>query len=81
MRGPGMTSRGMRWAFLFGLLLFAGLPKNVPCGYPGAGECQHLGKWRAMCTPYELEPYVFYLIELVANRDVGFAYSIGEECR
>lgn len=75
-----MTSSGMRWAFLFGFLLAIALPKRVPCGVPGA-ECTHQGKWRTMCTPYELEPFGFYLLEVAFRRDIGFAYSTGEDCR
>jgi len=75
-----MTSSGMRWAFLFGALLALSLPKRVPCGVPNA-ECTRQGQWRTMCTPYELEPFGFYLLELALQRDIGFAYSTGEDCR
>lgn len=75
-----MTSSGMRWAFLFGFVLAIALPKRVPCGVPFE-ECTHQGKWRTMCTPYELEPFGFYLLELAFRRDIGFAYTTGEECR
>ena len=30
---------------------------------------------------YEIEPWVFYGLEQLFSRDVGFAYSSGEECR
>lgn len=71
-----MTTSGMRWMFLFGFLLAFALPKHVPCGYPGGEPCQ-----RAMCTPYEVEPFGFYLLERAFQRDIGFAYSSGEDCR
>ena len=80
MRHPSMTSRGTRIAFLFGLVVAFMLPKRVECGYPG-GTCGHAGKWRTTCTDYEIEPLEFYAIELVVNRDVGFAYSSGDDCR
>ncbi|MDQ3368019.1 MAG: hypothetical protein M3680_21545 [Myxococcota bacterium] len=80
IRARGMTSSGMRWAFLLGFLMAFALPKRVPCGVPGR-TCTQQGEWRLMCTPYELEPFGFYLLELVARRDIGFAYSTGEACR
>ncbi len=81
IRGRGMTSSGMRWAFLFGVILALALPKQVDCGYAGADGCQTQGKWRTMCTVYEVEPLGFYFLELVFRRDIGFAYSTGEDCR
>jgi hypothetical protein len=75
-----MTSSGRRWAFLFGLAIVFALPKRVECGYPG-GTCTHRNERREMCTAYEVEPFGFYWIEYVAGRDVGFAYSSGEDCR
>ena len=76
-----MTSSGRRWAFLIGALIAFALPKKVECGFPGAGTCSHAGPRGALCTPYEVEPWGFYLVELVANRDIGFAYSTDEDCR
>lgn len=78
---PAMTTRGRRIAFAVGALIAFALPKHVECGYPG-GTCQHAGRSRGeVCTSYEIEPWGFYLIELVADRDVGFAYSSGDDCR
>jgi hypothetical protein len=75
-----MTTSGRRWAALFGLTLAFMLPKKVECGYPD-GRCTTVtSRWRESCTPYEVEPFGFYLIESVAHRDVGFAYS-DEDCR
>ncbi len=74
-----MTSSGRRWAFFIGLLVAFALPKRVECGYPGA-TCQHVVGKEA-CSSYEVEPWGFYLIEYVAGRDVGFAYSSGDDCR
>jgi hypothetical protein len=71
----------MRWAFLFGVVLALALPKRVECGYPGAEDCRRQGKWRTMCTAYELEPFGIYLLELAFRRDIGFAYSTDEDCR
>lgn len=76
-----MTSSGMRWAFLFGVLIALALPKRVECGYPDARSCQVEGKWRTMCTAYEVEPFGFFLVELAFKRDIGFAYSSGADCR
>ncbi len=78
---PRMTTRGRTWAFAFGILIVLGLPKHVDCDHPGASECSHPGTFRRTCTSYEVEPFGFYLIELVARTDVGFAYSSGELCR
>jgi hypothetical protein len=77
-----MSTSGMRWALLFGFAVAFALPKRVECGYPGGrGTCTHQGAFRTVCTPYELEPFGLYLLELVAKRDVGFAYSTDEDCR
>jgi hypothetical protein len=76
-----MTTRGRRIAFAIGALVAFALPKHVDCGYPG-GTCQHAGgRHGEVCTSYEIEPWGFYLIELVADRDIGFAYSSGDDCR
>ena len=76
-----MTSRGRMIAALCGALIAFALPKRVDCGFPG-GSCQHPGSLRGeVCTPYEIEPWGLYLIEHLAGRDVGFAYSSGEDCR
>ncbi|MDQ3301425.1 MAG: hypothetical protein M3619_32995 [Myxococcota bacterium] len=80
IRTRGMSSSGMRWAFLFGVVLAIALPKRVPCGVPGI-ECAVEGRWRTLCTSYELEPFGFYLLELAFHRDIGFAYTTGQECR
>jgi len=76
-----MTSGGMRWAFLFGVVLALALPKQVDCGYPGAPDCTIEGRWAMMCKAYEVEPFAFYLLELAFKRDIGFAYSRGADCR
>jgi hypothetical protein len=76
-----MTTRGRRIALLVGVLIAFALPKRVECGFPG-GFCQHAGRHHGeVCTFYEVEPWGFYLIEYVAGRDVGFAYSSGDDCR
>ena len=77
-----MTSSGRRWALLIGILVAFALPKHVECGYPGATCASHPGVLRTVsCTPYELEPWGFSLVEQVLGRDVGFAYTSGEDCR
>jgi hypothetical protein len=75
-----MTSSGRRIAFFVGMLIAFAIPKKIECGFPG-GVCQHPGPSRSTCTPYEVEPWGFYLIEYIAGRNVGFAYSSDEECR
>lgn len=80
MNHPSMTTRGRQIAFAIAVVAALALPRRVDCGYPG-GICGHAGKWRTTCTPYEVEPLAFYLIELVAHRDVGFAYTSGDDCR
>jgi hypothetical protein len=80
MRHPSMTTRGTRLAFVVAVAIAFFLPKRVECGFPGA-TCGHAGRWRTICTDYEIEPLGFYVIELAARRDVGFAYSAGDDCR
>jgi len=80
MRHPSMSTRGTRMAFALAVAIAFLLPKRVECRYPGA-TCSHPGRWRTTCTDYEIEPLGFYVIELVAHRDVGFAYSSGDDCR
>lgn len=76
-----MTTRGRTIAFILGAIIAFLLPKRVDCGFPG-GTCTHAGHLRGeLCTDYEVEPWGFYLIEHVVHRDVGFAYSSGEDCR
>lgn len=74
-----MTSHGTRIALATAVLIALALPKRVECSYPG-DSCGHTGKGRTICTGYEIEPFGFYLIELVAHRDVGFAYQTGDDC-
>jgi hypothetical protein len=73
-----MTSNGRRLAGLIAVVIAFCLPKRVECGYPG-GTCERIIEHRA-CHPYELEPLGFYAIEYVLGRDVGFAYSTGDDC-
>jgi hypothetical protein len=75
-----MTLRGRQMAFAFAVLIAFALPRRVDCGYPGA-TCGHAGKWRTICTSYEVEPLGFYVIELAVQRNVGFAYTTGDDCR
>jgi hypothetical protein len=74
-----MTTRGRQLAALFGLVIVFFLPKRVDCGYPEA-TCGHAGMFHTHCTDYEVEPLGFYLLEYVFKRDIGFAYSSGEDC-
>jgi len=75
-----MTTRGTRLAMVFAMVIVCFLPKRVDCGWPG-GECAKPGRFRQMCSPYEVEPLGFFAIEYILHRDIGFAYSSGEECR
>jgi hypothetical protein len=80
VRHPSMSTRGTRIAFVIAIVLVGLLPKRTECSYPGA-TCGHAGRWRTTCTDFEIEPLGLYLLELVVKRDVGFAYSTGEDCR
>ena len=73
-----MTSNGRRIAGLIGVLIAFALPKRVECGYPG-GTCERIVDNRT-CRAYEIEPFGFYLLENVFDRDIGFAYSHGDDC-
>jgi hypothetical protein len=75
----GLSTRGMRLAYLFGLTLAFFLPKRVDCGVPDV-QCNRRDSLGLLCHGYELEPWGFYGLELVTHRDIGFAYSHGEEC-
>jgi hypothetical protein len=66
-------------AFFIAVLIAFALPKRVECDYPGA-ECA-LMVGRDQCKHYEIEPWVFYGIEHLLDRDFGFAYSSGDDCR
>ena len=77
MNHPRMTSSGRRIAFLIAVMIVFLLPKRVVCGSPDA-SCVAPGE---RCTPYEVEPLGFYLLEHLAKRDVGFAYKSGADCR
>lgn len=73
-----MSSNGRRIAGLIGILIAFALPKRVECGYPG-GTCERLVEHRT-CRWYEIEPFGFFLLENVFDRDIGFAYSSGDDC-
>jgi hypothetical protein len=79
MRHPSMSTRGTHLAFAIAVVIALLLPKRVDCGYPGA-TCGHQGRWRTICTDFEIEPLGLYVIELIARRDVGFAYTRGDDC-
>ncbi len=79
MNPPRMTSSGRRLAFFVAVLIAFALPKRVECSFPGQ-ECAHV-VGREQCTQYEIEPWVFYGLEHLLHRDIGFAYSSGEDCR
>jgi len=75
-----MTSSGKRIAAMIGIAIAFLLPRHVECGYPG-GTCSHVNAAHRLCTSYEMEPLGFWVIELIASQDVGFAYATGEDCR
>jgi len=83
MNHPRMTSRGRALAGIFGILVAISLPKRTECSYPGeqTKACRRQNVFHATCTRYEIEPLVFYGIEKLAGRDIGFAYTSGEDCR
>jgi hypothetical protein len=74
-----MSSNGRRLAFLIGIGIAFMLPKRVNCGYSAAESCSFQRAGR-LCTPAEVEPWGFYLIELVVKSNVGFAYSHDDGC-
>jgi len=74
-----MTSNARRIALLIGFMIAFMLPKRVDCGYPGAEACGAIVDGRS-CTPYVVEPWGFFLIELLVHSNVGFAYSHGDSC-
>ena len=73
-----MTSNGRRLAGLVAVVVAFALPKRVECGYP-AGTCERVIDHHT-CHAYEMEPFGFYLLELVFSRDIGFSYSSGDDC-
>lgn len=75
-----MSSRGKRIALLIALIVLFFLPKRVECGYPDA-ECGHRAILAQYCRYYEVEPAGFWVIEKLASRNVGFAYTNGESCK
>jgi hypothetical protein len=74
-----MTANGRRIAFFIGLAIAFMLPRRVECGYPGAPYCGELIDGRR-CNKVEVEPWGFYLIEHLASRNIGFAYSTDIDC-
>lgn len=74
-----MTSSGRVKALILGILIAFALPKRVECGFPGNECTRYLG--RTQCTGYEIEPLVFSWLEHLFDRDIGFAYKSGEDCR
>lgn len=75
-----MSTRGKQFGVVFALVLVFMLPKRVECGYPGA-KCRRPASYGRTCVDKELEPFGFYLLELLFEDDVGFAYSVTEDCR
>lgn len=73
------STRGMRWAYLFGLILAFLLPKRVECGVPER-KCERRSSIGLVCQAYEVEPWGFYALEKLAHKNVGFAYSHDEDC-
>jgi len=73
-----MSSNGRRIAGLIGVLIAFALPKRIECGYPG-GTCDRIVEGRT-CHSYEMEPFGFFLLENVFHRNIGFAYSSGDDC-
>lgn len=74
-----MTTRGTRLAFALAVVIALALPKRIECRSAGA-HCAASPR-AAACATYEIEPFGFYLAELVVDRNVGFAYETGGDCR
>jgi len=66
-------------AFCLAVVIAFALPKRVECGFPG-NDCTRFAN-HEQCVGYEVEPLVFSWLEHLFKRDVGFAYSSGEDCR
>jgi hypothetical protein len=77
---PSLSTNGKRIAAIIAVVVVLALPKRVECTYPGSLACTHPGRWGHTCSDYEIEPFGFYLIELLVQRDVGFAYETSEDC-
>lgn len=76
---PSMTSRGRHIAAIVAILIVLFLPKRVECTH--GEKCFRRIPGNQTCGGYEIEPMMFYVLERVLDRDVGFAYSSGEDCR
>jgi hypothetical protein len=74
-----MTSRGTRIAFFVAIACVAALPKKQPCSYPGE-SCAMVVRDKQHCNTFETEPFGVYLIEWIARRDLGVAYSHDFDC-
>ena len=66
---PRMTFTGRRIAFFIAIALVLFLPKRVELG-------RH-----DYCVRYKLEPLAVYGLESVTGKDLGIAYSSGDDCR
>lgn len=66
---------------MIGILAAFALPKRVECSFADEHCLAARNELGMTCRPYEVEPWGFHLIERIAGRDIGFAYSSGEECR
>ena len=65
---PRMTYGGRRLAFVIAVLIAFMLPKRT----------EHE---RGRCQDYVLQPWGFYLLGQVFDREIGFAYGRGSDCR
>ncbi|MBX3156664.1 MAG: hypothetical protein KF773_11730 [Deltaproteobacteria bacterium] len=74
-----MSARGRHVAAIIAILIVLFLPKRVECTH---GErCSRTIPGGRTCSAYEIEPLMFYALERLLDRDIGFAYSSGEDCR
>jgi hypothetical protein len=76
---PSLSTRGKQIAGLIAIACVFLIPKRIECSYPGE-YCRH-GVGDKSCVDKELEPYGFYLLERLFDTDIGFAYSVTQECR
>jgi hypothetical protein len=74
-----MTTRGRVIAALIGITIAFMLPKRIECDLGSTG-CKRMGS-KPGCAFYEVEPFGFYLLELLVRTDVGFAYEQSDTCR
>ena len=65
---PRMTFTGRRIAFFIAIAIVLFLPKRVELGH------------HDYCVRYKLEPLSVYGLEQITGKDLGIAYTHGDDC-